>query len=391
MRHQVHLLALIAVSIDATLFVLSGAFAVAPVKSALFVLLIPCVGAALIAPPRFAGLTWIFAASVQAIGSLTFHNLPVTLPVTGSGFLSAGFLTAGFLAGAFLRGWPRQAVPVFVVGELIITDLRVHADLYDELVSHILQIGIAAALPYLVGRYIAANLAHIAVLKNRLQRQQLAEAAALERAIALDRAAIARDLHDAISHHVSATGINAGAARRALQHSNAAAARRSLEAIEHSCTAAAADLRRQLDLLQQPQRDGSRRQPGLANIEEIVESVEYAGLATTIDINAELTDLPSSLDVTVYRVVQELLTNALKHGAGQADLAISATAETLLIVQSNPVAGTASTGSQSTRRGLTGIRERIEMFGGTFEYDFDNTLALWRAVITIPTPPPENR
>lgn len=122
------------------------------------------------------------------------------------------------------------------------------------------------------------------------------------------------------------------------------------------------DLRRQLDLLHGNDA-AAHRQPGLANLDEVIDSARTAGLHLAVDLPAEPPALPPSLDVTVFRIVQELLTNALRHGDGTASLRIHGTDRHVVIEQSNPF-GDAYDG-ESAHRGLHGIRRRAEIFGGT--------------------------
>lgn len=201
----------------------------------------------------------------------------------------------------------------------------------------------------------------------------------MDRALADEREAIARDLHDVISHHVSAVGIHAGAARMALAGDHDAT-RRSLAAVESSSRAAMEDLRRQLDLLH-GRADAGDRQPGLANIEELVDSVRAAGLAVEVDLPADGPHLPQSLDVTVYRIVQELLTNALRHGDGTARLTVRHLPAQVQIEASNPISAQSYSG-ESLHRGLDGMRRRADLFGGSVECSVDENR--WRTTVSLP-------
>jgi signal transduction histidine kinase len=261
-------------------------------------------------------------------------------------------------------------------------------------------------LPWMVGRYTTARGAYTAELEQREHLRRQEQRAALDRALADEREAIARDLHDVISHHVSAIGIHAGAARLALAADPGdghAPATRSLAAVEASSRAAMVDLRRQLDLLHGRDEAG-RRQPGLADIEELAAHVRTAGLKLELHTPGPDTALPESLDVTVYRIVQEMLTNALRHGNGSAHLQLDKRTDLVVITGTNPVAAQADTGS-SLHRGLDGIRRRAELFTGTVEYgiipavarpgsDISGTVtpawdrleseSLWRITVSIP-------
>lgn len=234
-------------------------------------------------------------------------------------------------------------------------------------------------VPWLVGRYTAAGRAYVDQLERHQQQQQ----AALERALADEREAIARDLHDVISHHVSAVGIHAGAARLALGTDPDAVAR-SLAAVESASRSAMMDLRRQLDLLHGADSAGER-QPGLANVSHLVDTVRQAGLSVELELPDAMPALSQSLDVTVYRIVQELLTNALRHGDGTARLQVRRTINEVTIDASNPIADGRFSG-ESPGRGRAGVRRRAELFGGTMRDGSDDGVR-WRTVVSIPVPP----
>ncbi|MCV7425312.1 sensor histidine kinase [Mycobacterium montefiorense] len=223
----------------------------------------------------------------------------------------------------------------------------------------------------------------MAALEHIADRRRLLESAALTQAVVEERAAIARDLHDVISHHVSATGMQAGAARRALGSGNTARASTSLEAIERSSRAAASDLHRQLDLLHGKDIDG-HRQPSIANLDQVLETVRGAGLEVKADIDTVPPSLEQSLDIVVYRIAQELLTNALKYGEGCALLTIKMTDTQIDIVQKNSMPSTMAEDRVSAGRGLAGINQRVSIFGGVFEFGSDRSTSTWWATATIP-------
>ena len=167
------------------------------------------------------------------------------------------------------------------------------------------------------------------VYRRRRRRDEIREQAQIE-----GRLGLARELHDAVAGQVAMMGIQAAAARRvlAVRPDDAATA---LERIEDASRAAVGDLRRMLDTL----RGGtpastSPATPGLAGLGELVAEMERAGLI--VDSRIEATDgraLPAALDHAAYRIVQELLTNALKHGAGTAQVQVRRGASDLEILR----------------------------------------------------------
>lgn len=323
--------AVVAAVVDAVVFALSGIFAVAPGPAAAVLVAIVAADLAFAAPPATAAVVAVVQVAIRLAVTVLLHRhgLPVRVA-------DVGFLVAGYRAGAWLSGRASLVtVPVLVLGACgapLIAGGAPSADWRLLLTSSIS----GGVVPWLVGRYTAGRGAYIAELeqRERLARQQ--QRSALERALTDEREAIARDLHDVISHHVSAIGIHAGAARLALRGSGAAtaAATRSLSAVESESRAAMVDLRRQLDLLHG--REDAARQPGMADIDDLVDRVRGAGLDLAVTTTGA--ELPRSLDITVYRIVQELLTNALRHGAGSARLTVRNDGTGVEIEQSNPLA-----------------------------------------------------
>ncbi|WP_245718059.1 sensor histidine kinase [Nocardia miyunensis] len=155
------------------------------------------------------------------------------------------------------------------------------------------------------------------------------------------------------------------------------------------------DLRRQLDLLH-GRAEAGRRQPGLPDVEELAAHARETGLDLEIHTRGTGAQLPESLDVTVYRIVQEMLTNALRHGDGRAYLTVGERGDRVPITETNPLAAQPVT-THSLHRGLDGIRRRAELFGGTVDYGIDGETR-WRITVSLaleaherPDPRPDRR
>jgi signal transduction histidine kinase len=190
-----------------------------------------------------------------------------------------------------------------------------------------------------------------------------------ERALLEQRLRLARELHDAVAGQVAVVGIQAAAARRVLrtQPDEAAAA---LERIEVASRAAVDDLRRMLVTLREGPTAPHGAAPGLAQLDDLSAELQRTGLAVTVTrTGMSGPALPQAVDQAAYRIVQEALTNALKHGsADQARVELVRSADELRIQVTNPLAGDAAATSriEPPRRGLgvTGILERAALFGG---------------------------
>jgi signal transduction histidine kinase len=203
----------------------------------------------------------------------------------------------------------------------------------------------------------------------RLDRAQAEHEAATARALDLERARIAGELHDVVTHNVSVMVVQAGAARQVLGRSPGDA-REALLAIEASGRNAMTELRHLLSLLA-PDRTGDelRPQPGLDEVPGLVAGVRAAGLTVELAVTGTSAPLPPGLDLAAYRVVQEALTNVIKH-AGQARtvVLISWSAELEITVSNEPTGGGFGAGGRAFGgRGLIGLRERVAIYGGSLD------------------------
>jgi signal transduction histidine kinase len=364
-----------AAAVDCTTFAVCGAFGAAPVVASVVVVAIAVADLALAAAPRTAGVVALAQVALRlvAVTLLRGHGLPVRVA-------DVGFLAAGYRAGAWLSGAASVvSVSALALGAVVADLLGAGPATRDPrlLLAQTVAVGV---VPWLVGRSTAARGAYIADLEQRERLRRQEQRAALDRALADEREAIACDLHDVIAHHVSAIGIHAGAARLAVPV-DPTAATASLAAVEASSRAAMVDLRRQLDLLHGRAAAGAR-QPGLADIEQLVTHVREAGLDVEVVTSGADTRLPESLDVIVFRIVQEMLTNALRHGDGTARLEVAIGRDRVTIGESNPV-GDAARDPDSPRRGLSGIRRRADLFTGTVDHRVDDENR-WHITVSLP-------
>jgi signal transduction histidine kinase len=195
-------------------------------------------------------------------------------------------------------------------------------------------------------------------------------AAGLERAhaeaVTHERATIARELHDVIAHSVSVMTVQAGAARLLLDE-DLPRARESLVAVEETGRQALGEMRRLLGILRGDEHETRLApQPGIADLDALIEQVRAAGLPVDVVVAGEPKALPPGIDLAAYRVVQEALTNALKHaGAARAQVSVRYRSSALeLAVTDN---GSARANGRGGGHGLIGMRERVALYGGRFE------------------------
>jgi signal transduction histidine kinase len=216
-----------------------------------------------------------------------------------------------------------------------------------------------------LGRWSRAHRAELI----RAQEQRRTEAA---QAVAAERVAIARDLHDVVSHSVGVMTLQAAGARTVLAAGKAERATQALTDIENAGGRAMVELRRMLDILRAPGSDDEpadrRAHPTLGDLDELVDEMRAAGVPARMATHGAARELRASSELAVYRVVQEALTNVLKHaGAGAPTLVELRWSDTDLTVQVSNAAPAAAVRRRGARTGygLIGLRERMESVGGT--------------------------
>ncbi|MET7282578.1 histidine kinase [Kribbella sp. NPDC005582] len=252
-----------------------------------------------------------------------------------------------------------------------------------------LAVLVALAVLFLISSAVGALLAHLA---PRILGPTAAERIELlERRTAMlaERNRLARELHDSVGHALSLVTIQAAAARRVLA-SDPEFAETALGAIETSARSALADLDHVLGLLRDDRRPGSATAPQatLDDLERLVEATRAGGITVTIERSGELDRLPSAVSREAYRILQEGLTNAIRH-AGHPDdqltVAIEIRLDTagLRLTVTNPVRGdSGDLGKAGGGRGLAGIRERVAVLRGAVAAGRDEQD--WRLTVTLP-------
>ncbi|MFD8881513.1 sensor histidine kinase [Streptomyces erythrochromogenes] len=220
----------------------------------------------------------------------------------------------------------------------------------------------------------AALVAGTALVINRWQRDVAAnQARQAERAVAEERRRIARELHDIVAHHITAMQLMAGGARANLAH-DTEAAREALVILEDSGRIALREMRQLLDVLragEEPDETPPAPQPGAADLERIVTESRLAGTETEFTVDGPVRPLPPSVGLTLFRIVQEALTNTRKH-AGQARARVRVTyhPDEVAVEVCDDGAGApppTARPAAGTGYGLIGMHERVALQGGTLE------------------------
>ena len=275
--------------------------------------------------PEFVALLWIAVYSAAAYTER--HRLVrVLLPVA---LLTSVAISIG-------ERWDRGLNWVEILSDLIVT----------------------FGVPILLGR----------MTFNRRRRIVRDREFATRQAVAAERAAIARELHDVVAHHMSVMVVQAGAAR-AVSASDPAATAEALRQIEASGRTGLTEMRRLLEVLK-AEEDGNGRapQPGLARMSELLDAMRASGLPVEAIVEGSPRPLPPGVDLSAYRIVQEALTNALRHAGGASARVVvryDPGAVELEVADDGP--GLPEDPEASGGHGLIGMRERVQLFGGELE------------------------
>jgi signal transduction histidine kinase len=197
----------------------------------------------------------------------------------------------------------------------------------------------------------------------RLLRGQRDEKAKV--AVADERQRIARELHDVVAHAISVVVLQSRGGRKVLD-SDPAAAREAFDAIERTSSQALEEMRRLLGLLRAEDEPALLAQPTLERVGTLAGELRASGLPVEVVVEGEPVALPPGVDVSAYRIVQEALTNALKHaGPARARVRVAYEADSVLVEVSDD--GTGAGNGNGTGHGLVGIRERVAIVGGELE------------------------
>jgi signal transduction histidine kinase len=315
----------------------------------------------------------VLLVGAAAIGGASHHGQPAT-------FLPLAFLGTGALL--LRRRLPAEVLVLEMIlaalgagfGDhwlipAVLVALGGYAAHFDRTKSirALIAVAIVIGTPIVVrGRTHAGELVPIFALflaawfwgeNNRareLEREERARSSA-----AAERARIARELHDVVTHNVSVMVVQAAAGNDVFD-SHPDGARDALRAVEETGRRALGELRRLLDV---EAGDGTLPQPGLARLDELVGQVRRAGLAVELHVEGTSFPLPEGIDLSAYRIVQEALTNTLRHAqASHATVHVRYGTREVEVEVTDDGIGDSAPGESG--RGLLGMRERVALFGG---------------------------
>jgi signal transduction histidine kinase len=284
---------------------------------------------------------WLLAGPVSLVDGRL-----VTFPI---GVNIAG-MAAAFLLGQVGDAVQRRAGLALVIGGALV----IAADDPTRNAAELVFLPVLFGLAWVAGFALRERADVAAAAEERAE--QAARLAAAE-----ERTRIARELHDIVAHAVSVMVLQAGAVRHRLPAGGDADALRDVEATGRT---ALAEMRRLLGAMRRDDEDAELTpQPGLDSLEPLLDAFGRAGLPVRLEVEGEPPPLPRALDLSAYRIIQEGLTNALKHAnASRADVRLSYGADELVIDVRDDGDGAAD--SDGLGHGLVGVRERVKLYGG---------------------------
>ncbi len=259
----------------------------------------------------------------------------------------------------------RLWVAASIAGGLFLA-LEIRGELAGQGTGNVLPAVVFYVLIFVLGRVVHAHRRRASGEQDRAERLEREQDALAARAVAAERSRIARELHDVIAHSLSVIVVQAAAERRVLGPGRDSTAE-TLGSIEQAGRQAMTELRRLLGLLRKSDGELSLApQPGLGELGDLVAEVRQAGVQVDVRADGDLAVLPRGLDLTAYRIVQECLTNVLKHAAAhRVEVSLRCLGRCLDIDVTDD--GTSARAPSPGGFGLVGMRERVSVYGGTVQ------------------------
>ncbi|HEX4734781.1 MAG TPA: histidine kinase [Thermoleophilaceae bacterium] len=293
---------------------------------------------------------------------IEFSNLVVpALGNTGTFFLA--YVVVLYSAGRFTAG---RATLVAALTLVVAFPLAAIEPGQAFSLSDAVFIAVAFAGPFVAGVVIRRRHETESELHGRAAQLERERDAKAREAVTQERVRIARELHDVVAHAISVMVLQARGGRRKLPD-GADETRTALDAIESAGEQALAEMRRLLGMLRFDDEEiALAPQPSLSRIDELVASLGAASMPVEVRIEGKPVELPPGVDVSAFRIVQEALTNALKHaGPARARVTVRYTPDDLELEIVDDGRGNGHGGG--TGQGLVGIRERVAVYGGDVE------------------------
>jgi signal transduction histidine kinase len=223
---------------------------------------------------------------------------------------------------------------------------------------------LALVVAWLAGDNLRVRQERLQAVQNRAQRLEAEREDRARQAVTEERLRIARELHDVVAHSMSVIAVQAGVAHHVID-SRPELARQALATVETTTRSALVEMRRLLGVLRQPDEPSASLtpSPGLADVPALVAQFAEAGLPVEVTVTGAGGDVPDGVDLSAYRIVQEGLTNVLRHGGPKATVTIAHEPGQVHVTIADDGSDRPPRGEPG--HGLIGMRERVTVFGGT--------------------------
>lgn len=259
------------------------------------------------------------------------------------------------------------------------------------LVLFVAQFALQLAFCWMLGEFVGARRAYLAEVEQRVRRLEFEQDQQARIAVAEERNRIARELHDVLAHSVSVMVTQADGAAYAVR-AKPELAEQAVSTISTTGRQTLTELRSLLHVLRNPDDDGTDRapQPGASGVRHLVARVTELGLPVTLDLTGDVDDLAPGIGLATYRIVQESLTNVLKHAGWKATakVAVDNDGERVHIeVTDNGARGVLQPLAEGGN-GVIGMRERASVYGGTLVAG-PHSDGGWQVTATLPLSPPD--
>ena len=296
----------------------------------------------------------------------------IAVPHSALALGMAGFAASAIMLYTLVAYVSRKQALVYLAVNIVITAIQAPLQMNDtaDLITTFIFAGLLLAFCWALGEFVGARRAYHNEVEQRLSLLETERGQQAQIAVAAERARIARELHDVVAHAVSVIVVQADGAAYAV-HSNPELAERAVQTISATGREALAEMRRLLGVLRSEDGGGERTpQPGTQSLAELAQRVRAIGLPVQLDIVGNVDDLPAGVGLGIYRIVQEALTNSIKHaGPGTAaSVKVARVGDRVeLNISDNGKRKAGALVGVSGGNGLIGMRERALMFGGTLE------------------------
>lgn len=309
-------------------------------------------------------LLWRRSHPWQVHAVVLSASILVILGGMGDGVFALAFSL--YSLGRFEADSRASLIGMLAALAFVVTDLFV---LSVPSVGGTIAAGLVIAFWY-IGRRLRFRGEYLRLLEERAEHLERERSVESERAVAAERTRIAREMHDIVAHQVSLMTVQAGAARTVSQ-SDPAAAVEAMAAVEKAGRHALKDMRNLLNVLRPvDQQAGLAPQPAISDLPALVREVNDAGPVVHLHTAGDFSNLRARLQLSVYRIVQEALTNVIKHAGNEVHVNVSvevAGGKVVVSIKDNGKGPDSNAAAADGGHGIVGMRERVELLDGVFK------------------------